>query len=368
MRIVFTFASSSTVSPHRAPPCASRRGVFASRRRAKRTVAGASTNRRGDVVVLNAAPNASKRSKRRREPDPDKKRRRPLEERLKRKGVDLEQARSPAGAESLANENGANGEEDSEVPATEETCERVAELLFRQDAEGWPMQRTEAWRYARASCVTASDCGKILRAYNADGAEKVLEQKRRIAAEERMARIDLETSDLAKELEPTRERGEIAGTSESRKSKRKGSRGSGTPAAIRHGNEFEAEALAHYEKVHGTKCHEFGLVRHDKYYWLGASPDGVHPAGRVVEIKCPYSRPISKSRAQEHRPQIQILLEVLDLEFCDFVQYKPAGRGKGRSGNPDLPAYNRETIARDRDWFASHFTELESFAKNLPTP
>ena len=343
---------------------------------------------RGARVVALAAPNASKRAKARRKPDPEHpKRRWTIEERLEHKGIDVEAARSARDANEASTTSGGmvmRGEvtfdDDDVVPATMETCERVAELLFRQDAEGWPRQRTPAWRYARASCVTASDAGKILSAYGAQPelGDRVLQQKVLVAAEERFRAVDLETSELARELEEARARGESSDssaastastTASTSSTKRRRSRDSNVPPAIRHGNEFEAEALAHYETVHGTKCHEFGFVRHDKHYWLGASPDGVHPAGRVIEIKCPYSRPISpKTRAREHYPQIQILLEVLDLERCDFVQYKPAGRGKGRSGDPDRPAYLRETVMRDREWFASNFDELAAFARRLPTP
>jgi hypothetical protein len=152
-------------------------------------------------------------------------------------------------------------------------------------------------------------------------------------------------------------------------SKKKKDKKYGHPAT-RHGDEFEAEALAHYETVNATKCLHFGMKTHDEYYWLGASPDGIHPAGRVVEIKCPFTRPVlaNGKRMLEHYAQIQTLMEVFDCEFCDFVQYKPAGRGKGRSGNMDAPLYVCESVPRDREWFAKHFDTLLEFSRLLPSP
>jgi hypothetical protein len=245
-----------------------------------------------------------------------------------------------------------------DVPKGEDVCERVAELAFRQDAEGWPAQKTEAWAFARASALTASDVGRVL---SGDGA-KVLMRKQRTRAAEQALERDRATSALVREVT------EAPVATGSSKKERKG-KGGGTSPAIRHGNEFESEALAHYEAVFGTKCLEFGLKIHDVHYWLGASPDGVHPSGRIVEIKCPYSRPIiARRRAMEHYAQIQTLLEVFDLDYCDFVQYKPAGRGKGRSGDPDAPEFLCETIARDAEWWSTHFDELQTFAASLPSP
>ena len=193
-----------------------------------------------------------------------------MEERLRRKGVDVDAAKSPT-----RDDEDDEGDEYAatsafvtrgDVPGGEDVCERVAELAFRQDAEGWPAQKTEAWKFARASALTASDVACVLEGGDARG--KVLRQKQRVRKEEE--------SSMTPSTETKCERRRRAPTS----------------AAIRHGNEFEAEALAHYERTHGTTCLTFGLKIHDDHYWLGASPDGVHPSGRVVEIKCPYSRAV----------------------------------------------------------------------------
>eukprot|EP00741_Cyanophora_paradoxa_P001443 tig00000492_g1395.t1 len=92
-----------------------------------------------------------------------------------------------------------------------------------------------------------------------------------------------------------------------------------------HGQRYEAEAAAEYESRSGQICLQFGLISHPdpELAWLGGSPDRVTLAGRLVEIKCPYKRAITHQCPKHYYGQVQILLECLDLEVCDFVQYRP---------------------------------------------
>ena len=122
---------------------------------------------RGGGVVARANPKASRRARQRREPNESHpKRKYTIEERLKHKGVDVERARM-GGARDRDGGGGAAASSaavstSGDVPKGEDVCERVAELAFRQDAEGWPAQKTEAWAFARASALTASDVGRVL--------------------------------------------------------------------------------------------------------------------------------------------------------------------------------------------------------------
>ena len=166
------------------------------------------------------------------------------------------------------------------------------------------------------------------------------------------------------------------------------------PPAVTHGNEFEPVARAHYAKMERVEVHEFGLKIHDELPWLGATPDGVvavrtasgisetsadsgNDAGNdltrdarlaVLEIKCPFTRPVlPATRAKEHFPQIQVLLQVFGADECHFVQYKPPGLGRGRAGvmNGDRPLYLRETVARDDGWWRANKPRLERFHEAL---
>lgn len=294
-----------------------------------------------------------------------------VDARLKYKGIDVERMRSGetsttkaanAGVAELGQTMIAQAFA-SDVPRGTETCEHVAMLAMRQENERWPVQKTEEWAFARASCLTASDVGAALGIDSHRDAASVLAQKRRTRATE-------DGLKASRAMEANIGVGASAEASAARMKKPSGERKKFAHPASRHGDAYEDEALAHYEKVNETKCFRFGMKTHDDFFWLGASPDAIHPAGRVVEIKCPFTRPIlpNGKRMVEHYAQIQTLLEVFDCEFCDFVQYKPAGRGKGFSGNVDAPAYLCETVPRDREWFAARLPVLESFARALPSP
>ena len=141
--------------------------------------------------------------------------------------------------------------------------------------------------------------------------------------------------------------------------------------ATKHGDYYEEIAIKHYEAITGEICIPCGLKTHDdgEYWFLGASPDGLTESGKIVEVKCPYTRKIQqKTRCLEHYSQIQTLLEVFDLEVCDFVQFKPAGKGTGHSGDVSRPKMLIECVKRDRVWFANHSKELVNASKKLPMP
>ena len=172
--------------------------------------------------------------------------------------------------------------------------ERVRELI--EDSQKWPEQRSEEWFAKRNGMLTASDVSAVLGTNRHMSAGKLLNQKLGL---EPPARLN---------------------------------------AALRHGTLMEPEARKLYEARTGESCLEFGLKSHDRwvplyisidalvilmlnwgqivkprlanlslsalyegvspnsahyncrYPWLGGSPDGVTLSGRLLEIKCPYSR------------------------------------------------------------------------------
>lgn len=134
-------------------------------------------------------------------------------------------------------------------------------------------------------------------------------------------------------------------------------------AATRHGIEFEPIALQKYEEYTGHTLvkEDIGLLAHPVYLRLGGSPDGVTTGGILIEIKCPLSRQIIPGTIPEYYiPQVQMLLEIMDLELAHFVQYKPS----------DL--FRQEQleiveIKRDRKWFADALPVLLDFIHELDT-
>ena len=122
-------------------------------------------------------------------------------------------------------------------------------------------------------------------------------------------------------------------------------------AATEHGTRLEPVARDLYDAQTGRKTHEIGLVQHPKYPFLGGSADGVTEDGILVEIKCPLTRKIENKVPKHYMPQIQLLLEILDLDVCDFVQYRP--------GPPDEFMITR--VDRDRTWFDTHLATMQKF-------
>ncbi len=80
---------------------------------------------------------------------------------------------------------------------------------------------------------------------------------------------------------------------------------------------------------HRDKCKIFepGRLQHPVNTHLAASPDGViessvHPEqiGRLVEIKCPYSRVIGGDIPSDYWIQMQIQMEVTDIDECEYIE------------------------------------------------
>lgn len=98
--------------------------------------------------------------------------------------------------------------------------------------------------------------------------------------------------------------------------------------ATSHGIKFEDLAIQIYETINKVKVLDFGCIPHPIIPYFGASPDGIisyesenkNYVGRMLEIKCPYSRKIDGVIKPEYYSQMQGQLEVCDLEYCDFLE------------------------------------------------
>lgn len=119
-----------------------------------------------------------------------------------------------------------------------------------------------------------------------------------------------------------------------------------------HGNRYEDAAAAEYGAATGRTCYAVGLVVHPRYAWLGASPDRVTGCGRAVEIKVPVTRRFEEGQAvaPHYWAQMQLQMEVMDLDVCDFVQYRVA-----------TGALRIDEIFRDRAWWANQTASLSAF-------
>lgn len=126
--------------------------------------------------------------------------------------------------------------------------------------------------------------------------------------------------------------------------------------ATSHGNKYEDEARDIYCAKYGEVCHEIGLYPHPEHDWLGGSPDGITESGKLVEIKCPLSREIKPEVPKHYMPQLQLLMEILNLEECDFIQYKPEEITWPK--NSEFVVVN---VKRDREWFKEKLPIFREF-------
>ena len=99
-----------------------------------------------------------------------------------------------------------------------------------------------------------------------------------------------------------------------------------TESAMHHGQKYEDLSLMYYEKVYNTKVEDFGCIKHDDYYYIGASPDGINvdPSssryGRMLEIKNIVNREITGIPKEDYWIQMQVQMETCNMNECDFLE------------------------------------------------
>lgn len=92
------------------------------------------------------------------------------------------------------------------------------------------------------------------------------------------------------------------------------------------GQKYEPVAQMYYEHVFETSIEEYGCIPHEKYSYIGASPDGlnVNPSsdryGRLLEIKCVKNRELTGIPKKEYWIQMQTQMECCDIDACDFLE------------------------------------------------
>jgi len=102
-------------------------------------------------------------------------------------------------------------------------------------------------------------------------------------------------------------------------------------SALIWGTRFEPIAKAMYEAE--TKCRivDVSCVQHPVHTFLGASPDGiifphdpedVRRRGRLVEFKCPISRPQTEGIPDAYVHQMQMQMECTGIDECEYVEFR----------------------------------------------
>ena len=126
--------------------------------------------------------------------------------------------------------------------------------------------------------------------------------------------------------------------------------------ATRHGELHEPIAVKAYEDETGHSVAERGIIIHAEYDFLAYSPDGLVTTNggdeKLLEIKCPYSNRIPAKIPAYYRAQVQLGMEVMGLQSCDFYYWT---RGTTRL----------TTGERSQSWFESVLPELLAFYEEL---
>lgn len=172
------------------------------------------------------------------------------------------------------------------IPIINKTCKYIGELPQVE-------QRTPEWFELRRGVITASEAGYLL---GKKGPAKCIET------------IKIKSGVMkAKQL-------------------------AGSPA-IDHGVTYEDVVKRIYELRYGVSVTEYGIIKSSDSEFIGASPDGIvthsidmnnynglSRVGRMIEIKCPYSRVIDNTIVPEYAIQILQQQYTCKLPICDFIE------------------------------------------------
>ena len=97
------------------------------------------------------------------------------------------------------------------------------------------------------------------------------------------------------------------------------------------GTRFEPIAKEMYESETQCTIVDVSCVQHSTHTFLGASPDGiifptdpsdVRRRGRLVEFKCPISRPPSEGIPDAYVHQMQMQMECTGIDECEYVEFR----------------------------------------------
>lgn len=180
--------------------------------------------------------------------------------------------------------------------------EPVRKLLERSAA--LPAQRTPEWHKMRETLMTASSVASIFK----------------------LSQIEIDLRDQGiLELEDTKKVGQTmpSFSSFAKELRQKCFLEAGMDGTVHTewGVAYEEIVKQLYQSFYNVYIHDFGLIPHPTLNWLGASPDGVTSSGKMIEIKCPYSRQPAEGGIPkcQYWVQTQIQMECCGFTDCDFL-------------------------------------------------
>ena len=201
--------------------------------------------------------------------------------------------------------------------------EYVSEQLNNLRNKPQPTQRTKEWYEFRHNLITASN------AYKAFESQPTKNQLIYEKCQPLNDSLYIDDNDSAADVEEVKETKEVVMVN--------------TNTTLHWGQKYEPLSVKYYEHTYNTKIEDFGCIQHDKYSFIGASPDGINVDqesqryGRMLEIKNIVNREIDGIPKKEYWIQMQLQMEVCDLDECDFLETKFIEY-------PDRHAYTDDTL------------------------
>jgi len=126
---------------------------------------------------------------------------------------------------------------------------------------------------------------------------------------------------------------------------------------MQRGHELEAEAVKAYELLTGRETSKVGFITDDERM-VGASPDRLVGADRLLEIKCPKHNThvgylLTGKVEQDYKPQLQGQLWMCERDVTDIVSY-----------HPEMPAAIIE-VGRDEVFIATLAGLVNAFVERM---
>ena len=119
--------------------------------------------------------------------------------------------------------------------------------------------------------------------------------------------------------------------------------------AMKWGRDHERQAVYEYEEKSGNFVISSGFVDSPDVDFLGGSPDGLIDDEGLIEVKCPFYRQrIDIAKEPTYFDQVQLLLNVTQRTWCDFVVWKPSG-------------LDIQRVDLDINWLKTHKKTFEDF-------
>uniref|UniRef100_A0A6C0EES6 YqaJ viral recombinase domain-containing protein n=1 Tax=viral metagenome TaxID=1070528 RepID=A0A6C0EES6_9ZZZZ len=173
--------------------------------------------------------------------------------------------------------------------------EDITKIITYLKSKPQPEQRTNEWYEFRHNLITASNAYK---AFESDAMKNQL---------------------IYEKCQPIKT---VSGSSDSQNQSKQVN--INTP--FHWGQKYEPVSVMIYEYMYNTKIGDFGCIKHDKYFFLGASPDGINidpnseKYGVMLEIKNIVNREITGIPKKEYWVQTQLQMETCGLDECDFLE------------------------------------------------